>query len=93
MPSAAVAAAFTPGAGTLFDPVRNVAIGTRYFVEMVSMFDRDDYALAAYNMGPYRVRRILRRGGEPELRFADRVFQHYDGLLERYGSGGTAWGG
>ena len=84
-----------PWAGdeTLFEPAHNVRIGTLYLAELMEMFGDPEVALAAYNMGPYRVRRILRRGGAPTLQFADRVFGHYDGLVERYGSGGTAWGG
>lgn len=49
------------GEGDLFDPDYNVRVGTAYFRMMVERFDGDAYlALAAYNMGPTRLRSLCR---------------------------------
>ena len=81
------------GDATLFEPAHNVRIGTYYLAELIDMFGERELALAAYNMGPYRVRRIVRRGGTPSQRFVDRVYEHYQGLQERFVNGETGWGG
>jgi hypothetical protein len=81
------------GDGTLLEPVHNVRLGTYYLAELIDMFGEPELALAAYNMGPYRVRRMLRQGGAPSLRFVDRVYEHYEVLQERFGKAETGWGG
>ena len=43
-----------------FDPAQNVAGGTQYLALMFKMFDSETLALAAYNAGPGRVRRLMR---------------------------------
>lgn len=35
-----------------FDPEQNIMLGTAYFQEQLEKYGREDYALAAYNMGP-----------------------------------------
>lgn len=46
--------------GDLFDPDYNLKIGTTYLGYLLRRFDGDEtLALAAYHMGPTRVRRIL----------------------------------
>ena len=71
-----------PWAGdrSLLDAPFNVRIGTRYLAEMLAMFDSRELALAAYNMGPYRVRRWLRRGRTPRPAYVDKVLAHYADL-------------
>lgn len=81
------------GDGTLLEPVHNVRLGTYYLAELLDMFGEPELALAAYNMGPYRVRRMLRQGGTPSRRFVDRVYEHYEVLQERFGKAETGWGG
>jgi len=81
------------GDGTLLEPVHNVRLGTYYLAELIDMFGEAELALAAYNMGPYRVRRILRQGSTPSRRFVDRVYEHYEVLQERFGNAETGWGG
>ncbi len=68
------------GPETLLDPARNVELGITYLAEMIGMFDDVELALAAYNMGPYRLRRMLRRGVEPRGRYAGRVLAHHADL-------------
>lgn len=72
------------GPATLVDPVQNVRIGIEYLAEMRRMYDRDELALAAYNMGPYRVKRILANGREPRSRYAALVLDGYQVLRQRF---------
>ncbi len=48
----------------LLDPEYSVRLGTRYFAQVLAMFDGDvELALAGYNGGPYRIRRWWREAG------------------------------
>jgi len=50
--------------GRLDDPAFNVRLGASYFARVLEMFDgRTELALAGYNGGPYRVKRLWRRAG------------------------------
>ncbi|HEY8020937.1 MAG TPA: lytic transglycosylase domain-containing protein [Thermoanaerobaculia bacterium] len=55
---------FTPD--RLTDPSYNLQLGTTYFRQVLSMFDDNlELALAGYNGGPFRIKRLWReRGGE-----------------------------
>lgn len=47
--------------GDLFDPKYNLLIGTTYLQHMVERFDGDEYlAVAAYHMGPTRIKKLQR---------------------------------
>jgi hypothetical protein len=51
------------GRETLHSPEFNLRLGILYYKELIARFDGDEQlALAAYNMGPTRVSRQLRRG-------------------------------
>ncbi len=50
------------GAQTLFDPVANVRVGVAYLKLLESRYADIPTALAAYNWGPGRIDRRLRRG-------------------------------
>ena len=51
------------GPDTLFDPIVNVKMGTAYLRELADRYDDDiETALAAYNWGPGRIDRRIRRG-------------------------------
>jgi soluble lytic murein transglycosylase len=48
----------------LDDPAYNVRLGSTYFGEVLRMFDgRTELALAGYNGGPYRMKRLWREAG------------------------------
>lgn len=48
----------------LAEPEFNVTLGTAYFRDVLEMFDGDlELALAGYNGGPYRIKRLWRRAG------------------------------
>ncbi len=68
------------GPDTLRDPELNVRIGTRYFAEMKRMYRENTLALAAYNMGPYRVKRMLARGEIPNPPYVFQVLERYHSL-------------
>ncbi len=51
-------------ADRLDDPAVNVRLGAAYFARVLAMFDgRTELALAGYNGGPYRVKRLWRHAG------------------------------
>lgn len=72
------------GPATLADPVLNVRIGAAYLAEMRRMYAEERLALAAYNMGPYRVKRILAQGRAPNSRYAALVLEGYGALRQRF---------
>lgn len=48
----------------LSDPDYSVRLGSRYFRQVLDMFDGNlEIALAGYNAGPYRIKRLLRSAG------------------------------
>ena len=48
----------------LNDPTFSVQIGSRYFRQVLDMFDGNvELALAGYNAGPYRIRKLVRAAG------------------------------
>jgi soluble lytic murein transglycosylase-like protein len=52
----------------LSDPLFNVRLGTTYFRQVFSMFDESlELALAGYNGGPYRIKRLWQESGSGEL--------------------------
>ena len=73
------------GRKSLLDPVTNVRLGTGYLASMDQLFDGLPLALAAYNVGPARVQKLLARGHRPSLAFANQVMGHRDDLRRRYG--------
>ena len=61
----------------LNDPDFSVRLGTRYFKQVLDMFDGNHVlALAGYNGGPYRIKKLWRQAGSnPELdRFVDGLY-------------------
>ncbi|MFQ5514102.1 MAG: transglycosylase SLT domain-containing protein [Myxococcota bacterium] len=68
------------GPATLRDPALNVRLGVHYFAELKQMYPEDTLALAAYNMGPFRLKRILRSGRVPSSRYVFHVLERYHSL-------------
>ncbi len=81
------------GSATLFDPAKNVRLGTIFLSELIGRFGNPNDAVAAYNAGPTRVGRLLDRGHQPPQRFVNKVRSHYETLRERYSIAATGWGG
>lgn len=66
------------GPDTLFDPTINVKLGTAYLRQLTDRFGSVSTALAAYNWGPGRINRRLRRGAEVPSRYIEQVMRAVD---------------
>lgn len=64
------------GTPTLYDPRKNIALGAYYLNKMVSRFGDMTLALEAYNQGPSRLSRFLRKGYLPQ-RYSSKVLKNY----------------
>jgi soluble lytic murein transglycosylase-like protein len=66
------------GDDTLFDPIINVRLGTAYLRQLTDRYGSVNTALAAYNWGPGRIDRRLRRGATVPSRYIDQVMRAVD---------------
>lgn len=67
------------GPDTLFDPIINVRLGTAYLRELADRYDGNvSIALAAYNWGPGRIDRRIRRGATLPQRYIEQVRRAVD---------------
>ncbi len=64
------------GTRTLFDPEKNIALGAYYLNKMEARFGSLNLALEAYNHGPSRLRKYLRKGYQPK-RYSRKVLKNY----------------
>tara|TARA_B100000953_G_C17981814_1_gene409352 strand:- start:189 stop:860 length:672 start_codon:yes stop_codon:yes gene_type:complete len=64
------------GVRTLFDPEKNIALGAYYLNKLVSRFGNLTLALEAYNHGPSRLSKYLRKGYQPK-RYSKKVLKNY----------------
>ncbi len=69
------------GDESLFDPNLNVRLGVHYLSELVDRFGNIDTALAAYNFGPTRIARAIRRGKNVPVRYARSVHRAYAAMI------------
>jgi hypothetical protein len=81
------------GEATLLDPVRNVHLGCAYLAELRETFGTTELALAAYNVGPGRVKQMLGRGDRPNGPYLKGLAGRAESLRNRFGSPETAFGG
>lgn len=66
------------GEESLFDPVVNIKLGTAYLKQLSDRYHGDVMlALSAYNWGPGRIDRLLRRGDPLPTEYTRRVFRSY----------------
>ena len=72
------------GTRTLFDPASNVRIGLAYLRQLIDRYRNVRVALAAYNWGPGRVDRRLRKGGAIPALYANRVLAAYSRSSRRF---------
>lgn len=71
------------GTRTLFRPEKNIALGTYYLSKLLTRFGNMKTALEAYNHGPTRTARHLRRGKRTH-KYSGKVFAIYNKIkLER----------
>ena len=66
------------GANSLFDPILNVKLGTAYLSQLERKYGSMDTALAAYNWGPGRIDRRLRRGAALPRLYPEQVMKRYE---------------
>ncbi len=66
------------GAGSLFDPILNVQLGSAYLQQLSRRYGNLDTALAAYNWGPGRIDRRLRRGARVPTAYVQAVRRAVD---------------
>ena len=64
------------GTRTLFDPEKNIALGAYYLNKLVVRFGNLTLALEAYNHGPSRLSKYLRKGYQPKL-YSKKVLKNY----------------
>jgi len=57
----------------LFDPEKNIRLGTTYFSKLLTQFKLSQYAIAAYNAGPHNVARWLAMGYRDEEEFTEDI--------------------
>src|SRR5690606_13010041 len=72
------AAWLVPGTKTddLYDRQTNLRLGFRYLDQMIDKYKGDvRLALLAYNRGPGTVDKVLKRGGNPDNGYADKVLR------------------
>ncbi len=62
---------------SLYDPEQNVALGAYYLNKLINRFGDLTLALEAYNHGPSRLGRILRKGKRP-TQYSSKVLRLYE---------------
>jgi soluble lytic murein transglycosylase-like protein len=72
---------------TLRDPETNARLGLAYLVELRTRFGTTEHALAAYNMGPGNLNRLLERSPLRRGPYLEKVHAHVDALRRQYGMG------
>ncbi len=65
------------GNPTLYDPGANIALGAYYLSKLVKRFGDLDLALEAYNHGPTKLARYLRKGYRPKG-YSRKVIHRYE---------------
>ncbi len=78
---------------TLIDPVQNVRIGLAYLAELRGRFGSTDHAMAAYNIGPGALNKLLRKRPLRHGPYLKKVHAHAETLRAEYGQPETAIGG
>jgi soluble lytic murein transglycosylase-like protein len=71
------------GPDSLFDPVLNVQLGTAYIKQLADRYGDVSTALAAYNWGPTRIDRRIRKGSGVPSVYIKRVMKAFDVALSR----------
>ena len=68
------------GSSSLYDPETNIILGAYYLNKLFIDFGDLGLALEAYNHGPSRLKRYLKKGYRPKL-YSQKVFKKYNGLI------------
>ncbi|MDP6978334.1 MAG: lytic transglycosylase domain-containing protein [Myxococcota bacterium] len=66
---------------SLYEPALNIRLGVHYLSKLINRFGDVDTALAAYNFGPTRIARAIRRGKSVPVRYARSVHRAYATMI------------
>jgi soluble lytic murein transglycosylase-like protein len=72
------------GRETLFEPVKNIKLGTLHLFEQVLEFGDIEKAIVSYNVGETRLRGLIRQGKQIPESYLNKVLGHYKELKENY---------
>ena len=78
---------------TLLDPVQNVRLGLAYLAELREQFGTTDHAIAAYNIGPGNLRRLLAKRPLRRGPYLKKVHEHLEAMRAEHGEPERAIGG
>lgn len=70
---------------TLLDPEKNARLGLAYLAELRGQFETTDQAIAAYNIGPSRLRRLLAKRPLTHGPYLRKIHAHADALHQAFG--------
>lgn len=66
----------------IFDPVLNIKLGIHYFAYLKNKFKgNEEYAIAAYNMGPSNIYRYVRKNGKLPKYYTKKVNRSYKRII------------
>ena len=78
---------------TLLDAVQNVRIGVAYLAELRERFGSTDHAMAAYNIGPGNLVKLLKKRPLRHGPYLKKVHGHASSMEAEFGTPETAIGG
>jgi soluble lytic murein transglycosylase-like protein len=78
---------------TLFDPVQNVRIGLAYLADLRQRFGSTDHAMAAYNIGPGALIKLLQKHPLRHGPYLKKVHGHAEAMRAEFGHPESAIGG
>jgi soluble lytic murein transglycosylase-like protein len=78
---------------TLYDPVQNVRLGLAYLAELRERFGSTDHALAAYNIGPGNLVRLLKQRPLRHGPYLKKLHAHALSMQREFGPPESAIGG
>lgn len=78
---------------TLYDPVQNVRIATAYLAEMRALFGSTDHAIAAFNIGPGNLKRLIAKRPLRHGPYLKKIHAHAKAMNAKYGEPEIAIGG
>jgi soluble lytic murein transglycosylase-like protein len=78
---------------TLLDPVQNVRLGLAYLSELRARFGSTDHALAAYNIGPGNLVRLLKQRPLRHGPYLKKLHAHAQSMQAEFGPPESAIGG
>jgi soluble lytic murein transglycosylase-like protein len=71
---------------TLLDPEQNARLGLAYLAQLRKRFGTTERAVAAYNMGPGNLQRLLARRSLSRGPYLTKVYAHVDALHAEFGA-------